>query len=436
MNFKEKKKKLDNNTNYLNNEFFEKLFILEMEFNQTENPDLINRIINLYNKAIKFYKEKNDKRRLDYENRLGLFLTDENVKKLIKENKININDLDKKKDKNNSKKALFNQNKIEENKKLIEKLKGVQNHYNDLVKKEINKQEQNFKEKLMKYKKMKSLKTNKNSFIKSDNDNNSNNDFSMNIENTYKKHNYFQQLLDISDLKDNLSNKNSEEQKENMHSTLSDLNSDSFNSDNANLNGEEILNTNETNETGNILNTSFDLSDNNNLITSQIKDKQSFIFNLIDSYKDIGSKQQKGLLEIENLIINSFNQINDYYYLNWFSNFIDKIKKLMNDKFKHYKEITKIYSNQIKDLELEISGIKNNIKFNELELQIEYLKDEQQNELDNIEEQYNNKIHKELKEFKKLSLNDNLTVALNKEKLKLDIYNKICGIITSSKISN
>lgn len=436
MNFKEKKKKLDNNTNYLNNEFFEKLFILEMEFNQTENPDLINRIINLYNKAIKFYKEKNDKRRLDYENRLGLFLTDENVKKLIKENKININDLDKKKDKNNSKKALFNQNKIEENKKLIEKLKGVQNHYNDLVKKEINKQEQNFKEKLMKYKKMKSLKTNQNSFKKSDNDNNSNNDFSMNIENTYKKHNYSQQLLDISDLKDNLSNKNSEEQKEIINSTLSDLNSDSFNSDNANLNGEEILNTNETNETGNILNTSFDLSDNNNLITSQIKNKQSFIFNLIDSYKDIGSKQQKGLLEIENLITNSFNQINDYYYLNWFSNFIDKIKKLMNDKFKHYKEITKIYSNQIKDLELEISGIKNNIKFNELELQIEYLKDEQQNELDNIEEQYNNKIHKELKEFKKLSLNDNLTVALNKEKLKLDIYNKICGIITSSKISN
>jgi hypothetical protein len=108
----------------------------------------------------------------------------------------------------------------------------------------------------------------------------------------------------------------------------------------------------------------------------------------------------------------------------------------MNDKFKHYKEITKIYSNQIKDLELEISGIKNNIKFNELELQIEYLKDEQQNELDNIEEQYNNKIHKELKEFKKLSLKDNLTVELNKEKLKLDIYNKICGIITSSKISN
>ena len=436
MNFKEKKKKLDNNTNYLNNEFFEKLFILEMEFNQTENPDLINRIINLYNKAIKFYKEKNDKRRLDYENRLGLFLTDENVKKLIKENKININDLDKKKDNNYPKKALFNQNKIEENKKLIEKLIGTQNHYNDLVKKEINKQEQNFKEKLMKYKKMKSLKTNKNSFIKSDNDNNSNNDFSMNIENTYKKHNYSQQLLDISDLKDNFSNKNSEEQKEIINSTLSDLNSDSFNSDNANLNGEEILNTNETNETGNILNTSFDLSDNNNLITSQIKDKQSFIFNLIDSYKDIGSKQQKGLLEIENLIINSFNQINDYYYLNWFSNFIDKIKKLMNDKFKHYKEITKIYSNQIKDLELEISGIKNNIKFNELELQIEYLKDEQQNELDNIEEQYNNKIHKELKEFKKLSLNDNLTVALNKEKLKLDIYNKICGIITSSKISN
>jgi hypothetical protein len=436
MNFKEKKKKLDNNTNYLNNEFFEKLFILEMEFNQTENPDLINRIINLYNKAIKFYKEKNDKRRLDYENRLGLFLTDENVKKLIKENKININDLDKKKDNNYPKKALFNQNKIEENKKLIEKLIGTQNHYNDLVKKEINKQEQNFKEKLMKYKKMKSLKTNKNSFIKSDNDNNSNNDFSMNIENTYKKHNYSQQLLDISDLKDNFSNKNSEEQKEIINSTLSDLNSDSFNSDNANLNGEEILKTNETNETGNILNTFFDLSDNNNLITSQIKNKQSFIFNLIDSYKDIGSKQQKGLLEIENLITNSFNQINDYYYLNWFSNFIDKIKKLMNDKFKHYKEITKIYSNQIKDLELEISGIKNNIKFNELELQIEYLKDEQQNELDNIEEQYNNKIHKELKEFKKLSLNDNLTVELNKEKLKLDIYNKICGIITSSKISN
>lgn len=80
-----------------------------------------------------------------------------------------------------------------------------------------------------------------------------------------------------------------------------------------------------------------------------------------------------------------------------------------------------------------MKDLKNNITVNQIKVQIEYLKDEQDDELYNIEEEYNDKINKELNEFKQFSLKNDLTIGLNQENMRHNIYNKICEIITSKK---
>ena len=406
----------------LNNEFFEVLFLFEMEFAESENPDFIIPIIELYNKAINFYKEIGDIRSLDYEKRLSLFLTEENVKQIIKEKNINIKEFLQNKSKDIRKSLSEKKNNIEENRKLIEQLMFNQNKVKNLVKNELDKQDNKFKEKLNQINKSKSLKLqiNKKPLKFEENSSNNNSLISMNNENT----------LDLLKLDKDMI-KIFENGKNNNNISL--LNSEnSFDSINSELSGENILNTNETKETGNILNASFDLLVNNSF-NSKKGNKESLINNLIDNYKNIGPKQQKGLFEIENILENSINDINNYYYSILFKKFIDKIKQLSNEKFNHYSEITEIYSEQIKNLEMEMKDLKNNITVNQIKVQIEYLKDEQDDELYNIEEEYNDKINKELNEFKQFSLKNDLTIGLNQENMRLNIYNKICEIITSKK---
>ena len=297
-----------------------------------------------------------------------------------------------------------------------------QNKVKNLVKNELDKKDNKFKEKLNQINKSKNLKLqiNKKPLKFEENSSNNNSLISMNNENT----------LDLLKLDKDMI-KIFENGKNNNNISL--LNSEnSFDSINSELSGENILNTNETKETGNILNASFDLLVNNSF-NSKKGNKESLINNLIDNYKNIGPKQQKGLFEIENILENSINDINNYYYYILFKKFIDKIKQLSNEKFNHYSEITEKYSNQIKNLEMEMKDLKNNITVNQIKVQIEYLKDEQDDELYNIEEEYNDKINKELNEFKQFSLKNDLTIGLNQENMRLNIYNKICEIITSKK---
>ena len=188
-----------------------------------------------------------------------------------------------------------------------------QNKVKNLVKNELDKQDNKFKEKLNQINKSKSLKLqiNKKPLKFEENSSNNNSLISMNNENT----------LDLLKLDKDMI-KIFENGKNNNNISL--LNSEnSFDSINSELSGENILNTIETKETGNILNASFDLLVNNSF-NSKKGNKESLINNLIDNYKNIGPKQQKGLFEIENILENSINDINNYYYSILFKKFIDK----------------------------------------------------------------------------------------------------------------
>ena len=73
--------------NPLTEDFFRNLFNLQMEFQLTENPILIEDIITELSKAIEYYGFINDPRSVDYENRLTLFITNPKILKLLQNNK-------------------------------------------------------------------------------------------------------------------------------------------------------------------------------------------------------------------------------------------------------------------------------------------------------------------------------------------------------------
>ena len=67
--------------------FFENLFILEMNYLKTLNPDYINQIVTHYMMAIEFYEYKKDPKCEDYQNRLRFFMIQPDVIKFLNKKK-------------------------------------------------------------------------------------------------------------------------------------------------------------------------------------------------------------------------------------------------------------------------------------------------------------------------------------------------------------
>ena len=67
--------------------FFENLFILEMNYRKTLEPNYINQIVTHYMMAIEFYEYKKDPKREDYQNRLRFFMIQPDVIKFLNKKK-------------------------------------------------------------------------------------------------------------------------------------------------------------------------------------------------------------------------------------------------------------------------------------------------------------------------------------------------------------
>ena len=67
--------------------FFENLFILEMNYRKTLDPNYINQIVTHYMMAIEFYEYKKDPKREDYQNRLRFFMIQPDVIKFLNKKK-------------------------------------------------------------------------------------------------------------------------------------------------------------------------------------------------------------------------------------------------------------------------------------------------------------------------------------------------------------
>ena len=140
------------------------------------------------------------------------------------------------------------------------------------------------------------------------------------------------------------------------------------------------------------------------------------------SLENIPPKFQNTYLRINNKINQYIDDFNTFFYKDIFENFFLKLKRLVDEKYKKYIEISSLYHSQIKEFEFLCEDETNEDKKKDILFTIDSLKEEQQHEISKIEDLYNGIITAKIKEFKLTSCKTNPGLELMEEKLKLDIY--------------
>ncbi len=140
------------------------------------------------------------------------------------------------------------------------------------------------------------------------------------------------------------------------------------------------------------------------------------------SLDNIPPKFQNSYLKINNKINQYIDDFNTFFYKDIFENFFLKLKRLVDEKYNKYIEISTTYHSQIKEFEYLCEDETNEDKKNDILFTIDSLKEEQQHEIGKIEDYYNGVISAKIKEFKLTSCKTNPGLELMEEKLKLDIY--------------
>ena len=171
---------------------------------------------------------------------------------------------------------------------------------------------------------------------------------------------------------------------------------------------------------------------NKDHLNIDINARTSQLFSVIDSNDNIGPKQQKCFLEIKETLDQYVDEFNSYFYKELFTKFAKQTKSLMDEKFNKYIEITKMYQNQIQDIKAQLTEMTNvdSQEYKALENAIESLKEEQRNELDVIEDEYNEKIENAQKNFRQNEFKTNPGVLLLEERFQLNMCNKISDAIS------
>ena len=393
----------------LDSSFYETLFNLETSFRKIQTPELIRAIMSKYIQAIEYYEHQQDQKCADFQNRLKQFITrPEVMKHLHKKKQTEIfvptvvePEANKPIKNNEDLKIKFHfysqienlESNIKKNEMEVKRIIDIQNtehdqqKANDLINDEINKQHNAFHERLKQIKQNKNKKT-------------------------------LPLILPVNN--DNIPIQHDNEQpislpNEQIENEPND-NDDHNNNDNSSLSS---------------IDDSFD-NENTDHLNININARTSQLFEAIDSNGNIGPKQQKGFLEIKELLDNYVNNFNTFFYNELFSRFAKQTKALMDEKFNKYIEITKMYQNQIQDIKSQMNEISNvdSQEYKALENAIESLKEEQRNELDVIEDEYNQKIDNAQKHFRQNEFKTHPGVLLLEEQFRLNMCNKISDTIS------
>lgn len=125
------------------------------------------------------------------------------------------------------------------------------------------------------------------------------------------------------------------------------------------------------------------------------------------------------------------NEINRYFFSNVFQRFNELIHRIMNERFNKYTETCRIYQNQIKEMEFLVNDDDQHQE--SINLIIENLKEEKQQELERMEEHYQNVIEEAISNFKFSGLKNNSGIQLIEEKFKLEFFNLVSDVIMPTK---
>ena len=189
---------------------------------------------------------------------------------------------------------------------------------------------------------------------------------------------------------------------------------------------EENLDTqNSVEKDENIIN---DTDNKNQIIADEKKEKENNILSEIQTdVINIPVKFQSTYYQVESIMQSYMDEFNNFYYKDIFEQFASNLKEIYDNKYKKYIEISIEYHNQIKENEhiLENNDNLSEEKKSEIHQIIDSLKDEQQNQIAKIEDEFNRLIVSKVNEFKINSFKNNSGIQLMEEQLKLDIYSLI-----------
>jgi hypothetical protein len=126
--------------------------------------------------------------------------------------------------------------------------------------------------------------------------------------------------------------------------------------------------------------------------------------------------------KIEERINSYISEFNSLFYKEIFQTFFTDLKKLIDEKYDKYIEITVNYHSQIKENEFLLDPNSNDPAQEEIKQAIELLKEDQEHQIGIVEFQYNSMINQKISDFKLTALQNNPSLILLEEQLKLDVY--------------
>ena len=168
-----------------------------------------------------------------------------------------------------------------------------------------------------------------------------------------------------------------------------------------------------------------DEEEENIVENAQNKDKEEK--NNLSSIIKVPLKFQSTYFQVEKLILQYMEEFNNFFFKEIFEQFVSNLKEIYDNKYKKYIEISLEYHHQIKENEHLLENHKDysEEKKNEILQIIDSLKEEQQNQIAKIEDEFNRLIVSKVNEFKIESFKNNSGILLIEEKLKLEIYSII-----------
>jgi len=147
----------------------------------------------------------------------------------------------------------------------------------------------------------------------------------------------------------------------------------------------------------------------------------------------LNQKQKSHFQDIKSSIQNFMKEYSTVYHQNVFHKFKTQSKKIMEEKFKKYSEVSESYFGQIKEVEFILDAEDDLERQTPLKLIIESLKEEQQHELELIEDQYED-LYENCYTSYKNQAKTNSGIQLLEEKLRLEIYSQINNIVNPKKV--
>lgn len=179
---------------------------------------------------------------------------------------------------------------------------------------------------------------------------------------------------------------------------------------------------------------SFELDDNNNHSPLKIQ----LVDTLLDNNKMIGKNQKHIIENITKLLENFIPKFNSSFCTGILKKYAYQILSLFNEKYEKYTEAEKQYNDQINEVESELleqyekkEKEQDTGRIEMLKVVQDSLEEERQNELDNIEDVYNEKIKSLINHLNQITVYEkNSALLLEEEKLKAEFVKLLIKLIS------